>query len=84
MQFIIGDKLFDTDKAELVCEFEVFKGYGVRKIEKTLYRTKKGNWFIVDEYSNCSIITENKARELLIELNDIENYKKYFGELEEA
>lgn len=31
MQFIIGDKLFDTEKAEVICEFkplDILMGFG--------------------------------------------------------
>ncbi|EPB8184944.1 hypothetical protein QTH02_14105 [Clostridium perfringens] len=49
-----------------------------------MYKTKKNNWFIVDEDLKCSSITESKARELLRELNNVELYEKYFGKLEEA
>ncbi|WP_415347979.1 hypothetical protein [Clostridium perfringens] len=84
MQFIIGDKLFDTKKAELVCEFKTIRHFGGRWIESTLYKTKKNNWFIVDDDSKCSSIIESRARELLRELNNVELYEKYFGKLEEA
>ncbi|HAT4309077.1 TPA: hypothetical protein I9080_002921 [Clostridium perfringens] len=82
MKFIIGDKLFDTQKAEIVCEFETKRSYSW--VDATLYKTKKNNWFIVDEDLKCSSITESKARELLRGLNNVELYEKYFGKLEEA
>ncbi|HAT4314145.1 Uncharacterised protein [Clostridium perfringens] len=84
MRFIIGDKVFDTNKAEVVCKFKTIKHFGGRWIEETLYKTKKNNWFIVDEDSKCSSITESRARVLLRELNNVELYEKYFGKLEEA
>lgn len=84
MRFIIGDKVFDTNKAEVVCKFKTIKHFGGRCIEETLYKTKKNNWFIVDEDSKCSSIIESRARVLLRELNNVELYEKYFGKLEEA
>lgn len=84
MQFIIGDKLFDTEKAELVCEFKTIRHFGGCWINQTLYKTKKNNWFIVGKDSKYSSITESRARELLRELNNVELYEKYFGKLEEA
>ncbi|HII4398247.1 TPA: hypothetical protein ACY4Q9_002901 [Clostridium perfringens] len=84
MQFIIGDKLFDTKKAELVCEFKTIRHFNGVWLDQTLYKTKKNNWFIVDEDSKCSSIIESRARELLRELNNVELYEKYFEKLEEA
>ena len=84
MQFIIGDKLFDTEKAELVCEFKTIRHFNGVWLDQTLYKTKKNNCFVVGKDLKCSSITEIKARELLRELNNVELYEKYFGKLEEA
>ncbi|EOU1917652.1 hypothetical protein E6V23_07650 [Clostridium perfringens] len=84
MQFIIGDKLFDTEKAEFICEFKTIRHFKGVWLDQTLYKTKQNNWFIVGKNLKCSSITEIKARELLRELNNVELYEKYFGKLEEA
>lgn len=41
MQFIIGDKLFDTEKAEFICEFKTIRHFNGVWLDQTLYKTKK-------------------------------------------
>lgn len=80
MKYIFSNGVFDTKKAEVVAEYE--KYYFCGRIEQTLYTTKKKNWFIVDR-TGCEKVGERMAMKILKSLNDVENYEKYFGELEE-
>ncbi|WP_368895760.1 hypothetical protein [Priestia megaterium] len=93
MKAIIDNKLYDTDKAELV--FEFVRTYKVRSVLGTyfnetgsgqLYKTSTGNWFEVIE-------AEGKAPELnalavedakRITSIDPDKYQELFGALEEA
>lgn len=64
MQFIIGDKLFDTEKAEIVCKFKEARPLWWNKSistweDATLYKTNKGNWFSVCK-ENAHHLTTNK------------------------
>ncbi len=80
MKYIFKHGVFDTKKAEVVAEYK--KYYVGGHIEQTLYVTKKKNWFIVDR-NGCEKIGEGCAMKILSSLNDVENYEKYFGKLEE-
>ncbi len=85
MQFIIGDKLFDTEKAELIVSYErkLFYAGVPRKIN--LYKTAKNRWFEVDTtYKSCTEMTEKNVKYILSKLNLISDYEKCFGKLEEA
>lgn len=88
MQFIIDNKIFDTDKAEVICKFKEAKPLWWNKAfyvwkEAILYKTNKGNWFSVCE-EKCTPLNNEQVEELLKELNYIELYEKYFKKLEEA
>ncbi|HAT4343477.1 TPA: hypothetical protein I9085_002447 [Clostridium perfringens] len=88
MQFIIGDKLFDTEKAEIVCKFKEARPLWWNKSistweDATLYKTNKGNWFSVCK-EKCTSLNNEQVKHLLKGLNVVEIYEKYFGKLEEA
>lgn len=66
MKFIIEGKVYDTEKADCICEFKksidkVLRMFGVentfteRKPAK-LYKTKKGSWFSVADLGDVSRI----------------------------
>ena len=57
--------------------------------ETKLYLTNKGSWFeIFGKYENLKaeikVLNDDKVRQLFSNLNDVENYEKYFGKLKEA
>jgi hypothetical protein len=91
MKAIIDDKLYDTEKAELILEFsrsfdavDIFgrdcKGW--KNME--LYRTKKGNYIEVDLRSKkIELTSEYCAKELLRKINP-DKYIELFGEVEEG
>jgi hypothetical protein len=80
MRKIINGKLYDTDTAEpIYTELYLFK-------RRTLYRTKKGNWFMF-YHANKEIrpMTDEEVMEYLGERDEcIDIYLKYFGSVEEA
>lgn len=99
MRAIIENKIYDTEKAEKIVEFtqrvitgQVFGHTRYDNREMHLYKTQKGAWFIhkllIEGYSNIreeiEVIDKGEVKEILIAVNDVENYEKYFGKLEEA
>lgn len=94
MKAIINDKLYDTDKAEVVfslkrevADMEVFWKPG-RHLAKwhriDIYVTKKGNYFECDQDDQqIKSITQMEAKKTIKDLNPDE-YIKIFGEVEEA
>ena len=94
MRFIVDNKIYDTDKAELLAEGE--RKYEEKSFllqctfypsyETKLYKTEKGNYFFVyksDLYHCIEVTDEETAKGWLM----YKNYPKYvelFGELEEA
>jgi hypothetical protein len=93
MKAIIDNKVYDTDKAELV--FEFVRTYEVESILGTyfnekgsgqLYKTSKGNWFELIKREGRS--TEFNALNLEDAKNIVlihpDKYQELFGELEEA
>ena len=94
MRFIVNNKIYDTDKAELLAEgiYEVrepsiFKGFDtVCKCKSKLYKTQKGTYYFVYEYklSHCiELVTEDEAKSWLMHA-DYSKYAELFGELEEG
>jgi len=94
VKFIIGEKIYDTDNSELICEYSkecivenIFMKIKVTRIAK-LYRTKKGNWFSVikGDYEKLTAEkeTDDYVKEIFRNNGAIESYNKYFEQLEEA
>ena len=99
MKRIIGDKLYDTDKATLVAkdcdEFneEFCDAFDI--ISSALYIKKTGEWFLYCEgelYDHrCELcrgpqivpIAPHEAKLWLAENNFVDEYIQYFGEPEE-
>lgn len=94
MKFIVNNKIYDTDKAELIAE-------GYRKVTEhsyvfgcdiypermnQLYKTAKGAYFFTWEYSlanRMQLVTEDEAKSWLMRA-DYSKYAELFGELEEG
>lgn len=89
MRFIVSKKLYDTDKAELICTG--LKKWDINavvyaRLSTSLYRTSKGTFFIVAEdgkMCRMKIIDQNEAENFCLR-NDYEKYVEIFGELEEG
>lgn len=90
MKFIVENKVFDTEKAEVICEFKERKQLIWNKSFSTweyvtLYRTNKGNWFsVIERLKECTQLNNIQVEELLKGLDEVELYEKYFEKLEEA
>lgn len=75
---IMGGKVYDTSKAEPLCDIPFLSGYRQR-----LYKTVKGDYFIADKEQIINIVQEDVAREIL-SVENIDSYKMVFGEIEEG
>lgn len=97
MKWILEGKVYDTEKAEYICEFKkpidkTLRMFGMESIitdmkPAKLYKTKKGAWFSVANLGDKSrLILENEksAKIIISSQHDVELYKKYFNDLEEA
>ena len=93
MRFIVNDKLYDTNKAELLCSFyeqwaqKTIIGTLYPTLKTNLYVTAKGAYFITskEDYDRpcIEVINEDKAKAYLMHYN-YDKYAEMFGELEEA
>ena len=93
MKFIVNNKLYDTEKAELLCTFE--KPWETKTLLGTmnfyrktnLYKTAKGAWFLTStndsENSYIKVISEKMGKNYLMH-NAYEKYCEMYGPLEEA
>ena len=89
MRFILNKKLYDTDKAELICTG--LKKWDINavvyaRLFTSLYRTSKGTFFIVAEDGktyHMRIVDQNEAEKFCIS-NSYDKYVEIFGELEEG
>lgn len=97
MQWILEGKIYDTKKAECICEFKkpINKTLRMFGAESTftdykpskLYKTKKGAWFsVVDLGDRSRLILEDEksAKKIISSQHDVALYEKYFDDLEEA
>ena len=75
MKKIINGKMYDTDTSEEI--------YLDENKNRHIFKTMKGNYFLL--YSNGEIVpkTENEVKELL-GLYNADRYIELFGEVEEA
>lgn len=91
-QFFISGKIYDTEQAEKIVKFKrsfpsIIEGIKYWK-EMTLYRTARGNWFSVSEENFEGLKgyaeTEESAKRILMDINDVENFERLFGKAERA
>lgn len=93
MKKVIGGKQYDTDTAESIADNEFSDGSNRMTGGRctTLYKTKKGNFFVhhetqwQGEHDSIEPLTKEEAIALYEELGDDGDYKEIFGiEPEEA
>lgn len=75
---VIGGKIYDTSKAEHLCDIPFLSGY-----RRRLYKTSKGDYFIADEEQIINIVQEDKVKEIL-SVENVDSYKMVFGDIEEG
>lgn len=82
MKFIYENKLYDTDKAELIttlqsCDWSAREYY---------FKSKKGNYFCIKKYllsSEFRLCTEDEIKKTLSKY-DADKYIELFGNVEEG
>ena len=99
MKKIIDNKIYDTDNCDiLVSYFTIVEHPGMFcssyvKHEAKIFKTKKGTYLRYigrakdtgwEDKNELTIISKDKFKEILIDLNEIEVYEKEFGKLEEG
>lgn len=97
MQYLVNNRIYDTEKAEKIISYSKFLEINrlgcltmYKKYKHTLYKTKKDRYFLVIEdykhieHEEIELLTETEVKDLLCELNAIDEYKDLFGELEEG
>lgn len=93
MRFIVNDKIYQTEKAELLCTFtkqwesKTIFGTMYPNRDTNLYKTAKGAYFLTctSDYRTAyiDVIDENTAKFYLMR-NNYDKYVEMFGELGEA
>lgn len=93
MRLIVNNKIYDTDKSELLCTFK--RQWKTKTIwgvlypwrDTNLYRTAKGAYFLtcLENYNGIAVevIEEAEAKSYLM-YNNYDKYAEMFGKLEEA
>ena len=102
MKYLLNNKVYDTEKSKEIIKYSksvktpFFNFFVYPKYEHTLYKTKKGAFFVhIGKYLNSSsiiyddldcieLITEEEVKKILNNLNKIEKYEELFGKLEEG
>lgn len=70
-------KIYNTETSEIIL---------IYKIRNVLYKTKKGNYFNVQELSDgtiANVVSEDMVKKILLKY-DYDKYAELFGPLEEA
>ena len=81
MKRIINNKIYDTDKCELLLKYNWDWSFNVTY----LFKTNKGTYLMYQDvhfeadnkkFNNLVILLKEETKELLIELNEIDLYEK--------
>ena len=92
MKYVIDGKLYDTETSDVILIYKIrHLDVFLLNVEFTpcdvyLYKTKKGNYFILKELPNrtiTNVVNEETVKEILLE-HDYDKYAELFGPLEEA
>ena len=97
MKKIINNKLYDTDKAKELVKFGENVGhpglfYNITSAhDAIIYKTNNGTYFEYvgpnnnyPDYETLDLLTKEKVKKILIDINAIDAYEKEFGKLEEG
>ncbi len=91
-EVVIDGKLFNLNTSECLgihdipcikSAFEIFNRTILLKFKGELYKSKKGNFFMIGEEKRKITVSEKYIKDYFMN-NDYYMYKKLFGELEEA
>ncbi|HIT36886.1 MAG TPA: hypothetical protein IAB59_00175 [Candidatus Onthousia faecipullorum] len=100
MKKIIDNKIYDTDNCDLLFSYFTIVEHPLMffpssyvEHEAKIFKTKKGTYLRYigrakdtgwEDKNELTIISKDKFKEILIDLNEIEVYEKEFGKLEEG
>lgn len=97
MKKIINNKIYDTSKATELVKFckDVVHTVWVYDFASAhnaiIYKTNKGTYFEYvgpnnnyPDYETLDLLTNEKVKKILIDINAIDVYEKEFGKLEEG
>lgn len=101
MRYLLNNKVYDTEKAQQILKYRktmehkglVFTTYP--RYEHTLYKTKKGQFFVhvgkclendiaYPDKDYIELLSDNEVKEILNKLNDVQLYNELFDDLEEG
>lgn len=77
MKYIMDGKIYNTETSEIIL---------IYKICNVLYKTKKGNYFNIQELPDrtiTNVVSEDTVKKILLKYN-YDKYAELFGPLEEA
>lgn len=91
MKIIVKGKLYDTETSNYLCQYDTGASdfRNPLPFTDTLYRTRKGNYFIIREIAakskpECYPITAEDAKKFIEQHATTEEWIAFFGEPEEA
>ena len=99
MKKIIDNKIYDTDKCNVILEYQekipvsTFFGISNQYFQSKIYKTKKGTYLkfvgecendVFQDLNEIEVVSEEYVKNLMIEIDAIDEYIKNFGELEEG
>lgn len=84
MRFIQDEKLYDTDKAKLVCQYSILNPILESKYDYSIYITPKNNFFKIGNDGTMRSLSTEEVKAILIQSNKIDEYLLCFGAVEEA
>lgn len=100
MKYLFDNKYYDTEKAKKIIDYvKAIEHKGTvttyPRYKHTLYKSEKGQFFVhvgeslskfivYPDYDYIYLIPKEKAKEILVKLNEIELYEELFGVVEEG
>lgn len=94
MKKIIDNKIYDTDKCDVILEYQTkmpitYLGLIVYPyLHAKILKTQKGTYLKYIEkcasHNVIEIVSEQDVKNLMLEISAVDEYKKVFGKLEEG
>ncbi len=99
MKKIIENKIYDTDKCDVILEYQqkipvsTFFGIIDQYFNAKIYKTKKGTYLnfvgkcenvYFKDLNKIEVVSEEYVKNLMIEIASVDEYIKNFGQLEEG
>ena len=99
MKKIIDNKIYDTDKCDVILEYQTkipvstFFGISNPSFQAKILKTQKGTYlkyigkcasYNFDDLNEIEIVSEQDVKNLMLEISAVDEYEKVFGKLEEG